>query len=208
MYAMSKRWIGVIAVVLLALAPCSCETQEQPQEAKQEQEQEQPQDPSEQEGDEGGDEETQSSTLSMEGLRKIDVDTSTDDGGHGRKKVSLLGDSITTYQGYTPYPNNYQYPKSAYTDFTGVDKTWWYRLIYEKMQDAELEVNSSYTGTCVQNTTDKGHPGDGFLQRYVELGNPDVILINGGTNDSWSYKLPVGNLHFSLLTNLPRLTTC
>ena len=116
-------------------------------------------------------------------------------------KVSLLGDSITTYQGYTPYSNNYQYPKSGYTGFDSVTKTWWHQLIYKKMKDAGLEVNSSYTGTCVQNTTSVGHPGLGFLQRYSELGNPDVIIVNGGTNDSWSFKLPVGSLDFSIATD-------
>lgn len=117
------------------------------------------------------------------------------------KRVSLLGDSITTYQGYTPYPNNYQYPKSSYTDFTSVTQTYWYQIIYNKMSGAILEVNSSYTGTCVQNTTDKGHPGYGFLQRYVELGYPDIILINGGTNDAWSFSLPVGELNFNFATD-------
>ena len=118
-----------------------------------------------------------------------------------KKKVSILGDSISTYQGFTPYPNNYQYPKAAYTDFTSVSQTWWHQIIYDKMTDAKLEVNSSYTGTCVQETTDRGHPGYGFLHRYVELGDPDVILVNGGTNDAWSYHLPVGTLDFSKATD-------
>lgn len=73
-----------------------------------------------------------------------------------KKKVSILGDSISTFQGYTPYPNNYQYPKGSYTDFTSVTQTWWHQLIFDKMTDATLEVNSSYTGTCVQETTSQG----------------------------------------------------
>ncbi len=117
-----------------------------------------------------------------------------------KKKVSLLGDSITTYKGYTCYPGNGQYPNGNYADFTSVTQTYWYQLIYNKMSNATLEVNSAFTGTCVQNTTSKGHPGYGFLQRYVDLGHPDVILINGGTNDAWSYALPVGSLDFSLET--------
>lgn len=118
-----------------------------------------------------------------------------------KTKVSILGDSISTYQGFTPYPSNYQYPKGSYTDFTSVSQTWWHQIIYDKMTGAKLEVNSSYTGTCVQETTEKGHPGYGFLHRYAELGDPDVILINGGTNDSWSYSLPVGTLDFSIATD-------
>lgn len=118
-----------------------------------------------------------------------------------RRKVSILGDSISTYQGFTPYPSNYQYPKGSYADFTSVSMTWWHQIIYDKMTDARLEVNSSYTGTCVQETTDKGHPGYGFLHRYAELGDPDVILVNGGTNDAWSFSLPVGTLDFSIATD-------
>lgn len=120
--------------------------------------------------------------------------------GSSKKRVSLLGDSITTYKGYTLYPGNGQYPNANYSDFTSVSQTWWYQLIYNKMSHAVLEANSSYTGTCVQNTTSKGHPGYGFLQRYVDLGRPDVILVNGGTNDAWSYGLPAGSLDFTLAT--------
>ena len=123
------------------------------------------------------------------------------DAGTAKLRVSILGDSISTYQGYTPYPSNYQYPNASYADFTSVTQTWWHQLIYQKMDNACLEVNSSYTGTCVQETTDKGHPGLGFLHRYAELGDPDLIFINGGTNDSWSYHLPVGTLDFSLATS-------
>ena len=117
-----------------------------------------------------------------------------------KKKVSLLGDSITTYQGWTAYPNNYEYPKaSSYPDFTSVTQTWWYQLIYQKMSSAVLEVNSSYCGTQIQDHASQGHPGYGFLQRYVDLGNPDIILINGGTNDI-SRDLPMGSLDFSIPT--------
>ena len=118
-----------------------------------------------------------------------------------KKRVSFLGDSITTYKGYTLFPTNGQYPNANYTDFTSVTQTYWYQIIYNKMTNAVLEANSSHTGTCVQNTTSKGHPGFGFLNRYADLGNPDVIFINGGTNDSWSYKLPVGTLDFTIDTD-------
>lgn len=116
----------------------------------------------------------------------------------GPVKVALIGDSITTWKGYTPYPNNYQYPKSSYTDLTSVEQSYWWKLIYEKMPSAELDVNTSYTGTCVQEHDSKGHPGYCFLRRYDDMNDPDVVLINGGTNDSWSYKLPVGELNFDL----------
>lgn len=113
-------------------------------------------------------------------------------------KIALIGDSITTWKGYTPYPNNYQYPKSSYTDLTSVEQSYWWKLIYEKMPSAELDVNTSYTGTCIQEHNSKGHPGYCFLRRYDDMENPDVVLINGGTNDSRSYELPVGSHNFDL----------
>lgn len=118
-----------------------------------------------------------------------------------KKRVSLLGDSITTYKGYTLFPSNGQYPNNNYSDFTSVTQTYWYQLIYDRMTNAVLEANSSHTATCIQNTVKNGYPGYGFLNRYADLGNPDVIFINGGTNDSWSFKLPVGTLDFSIATN-------
>jgi lysophospholipase L1-like esterase len=64
------------------------------------------------------------------------------------------------------------------------------------MSNAELDVNSSYCGSTVQDNAAKGKPS--FISRYADLRNPDIILINGGTNDSWSYRLPVGTLNFDL----------
>ena len=115
-----------------------------------------------------------------------------------KTRVSLLGDSITTFKGYTLFPSNGQYPNSS--DFTSVTQTYWYQLIYDKLTNAVLEANSSHTATCVQNTVKDGYPGYGFLNRYADLGNPDIIFINGGTNDSWTYKLPVGTLDFNIST--------
>ena len=118
-----------------------------------------------------------------------------------KTRVSFIGDSITTYKGYTLFPSNGQYPNGNYSDFTSVTQTYWYQLIYDKMNNAVLEANSSHTATCVQNTVKNGYPGYGFLNRYADLGNPDVIFINGGTNDSWSFNLPVGTLDFSIATD-------
>ncbi len=113
-----------------------------------------------------------------------------------KKRVAILGDSISTFQDWSNNVSNYQYPKSGvYEDFK-VQDTYWYQLIYQKMSNAELDVNSSYCGSTVQNNASKGKPS--FISRYSDLRSPDVILINGGTNDSWSYKLPLGTLDFDL----------
>lgn len=120
------------------------------------------------------------------------------DAASSKTRVSFIGDSITSYKGYTLFPSNGQYPSG---NVTSVTQTYWYQLVYDRMTDAVIEANSSHTATCVQNTVKNGYPGYGFLNRYADLGNPDVIFINGGTNDSWSFKLPVGALDFNLDIN-------
>ncbi|MCR4565870.1 MAG: hypothetical protein K5651_07260 [Bacteroidales bacterium] len=118
------------------------------------------------------------------------------DGGYSPSasiRVGIIGDSISTFQGYSG--GSYQYPKAEYESFT-VQDTWWHQLIYSKMSGACLDINTSNCGSTVQKHESKGQPS--FLDRYSKLVSPTVILINGGTNDSWSYRLPLGSLDFSL----------
>lgn len=117
-----------------------------------------------------------------------------------KTKVGLLGDSISTFTGWTPYPKGNGYPLAKWPDVTTVDQVYWHILIYKKMTDCDLDVNSAYSGSCLMNTTTYGYPGRSFLQRYVDLKNPDIILINGGTNDCSYGKgtLPMGKLDFDL----------
>jgi len=117
-----------------------------------------------------------------------------------KTKVGLLGDSISTFTGWTPYPKGNGYPLAKWPDVTTVDQVYWHILIYKKMTNCELDVNSAYSGSCLMNTTTYGYPGRSFLQRYVDLKNPDIILINGGTNDCsyGSGSLPMGKSNFDL----------
>lgn len=115
-------------------------------------------------------------------------------------KFAIFGDSISTFkdyiQGYTTYyPYN---PNSESNTVDSVDKTYWMKLI-NKFDGASLAINISYSGSCVsyaQDTYTCSSSGKAnklaarqtrcFLERYKEhpdLGNPDVILLYGGTND-------------------------
>ncbi len=117
-----------------------------------------------------------------------------------KKRVSIIGDSISTFSGWiasskvgskactTHYPNT----SNTACDVLTVDKTWWYRLIYNKMKNAQFEMNiSSGNTTVVKNTTATSYSSQywynwDFCTRfigYAGVGNPDVILIHGGTND-------------------------
>jgi lysophospholipase L1-like esterase len=108
------------------------------------------------------------------------------------KRVSIIGDSISSFAGYIPAGYNYHYP-CADGSVTRVEQTYWWQLIYNKMKNARLDVNMSYSGTAVANSDDavarlKDHwVNNSFVQRYILLGgigDPDIVVIHGGTNDS------------------------
>lgn len=54
------------------------------------------------------------------------------------KKISILGDSISTFSGYIPSGNAAWYPRG---EITSVKDTWWYQLIQQ--QEATLGINES-----------------------------------------------------------------
>ena len=112
----------------------------------------------------------------------------------GKKlRVSIIGDSISTFAGWVPNGYGCHYPKDQEGyDVNSVDKTWWHRLIYHYLPSARLDMNLSYAGTTVvkNSAEDSGnyYYGKDFCARYIEcggMGRPDVIFIHGGTNDCW-----------------------
>lgn len=94
------------------------------------------------------------------------------------KKISIIGDSIDTYDqaGYKIDGYNMYYPKWTVTD---VNKTWWKQLI--DASGATLEVNASYSGGRV---TDTRNPYPDLYVRTALIGSPDVVIISLGLNDS------------------------
>lgn len=117
------------------------------------------------------------------------------------KKISILGDSVSTYQGYTtPDGVFYDLFAAAMAEMRGVDDTWWMRVI--RGLGGQLEVNNSFSSTTVAGedqyiapATAAGHMTDSFHRspnylsgcsdrRTAGLGHPDVILIYMGTNDA------------------------
>lgn len=115
-------------------------------------------------------------------------------------RVGILGDSISTFKGwlaneeYDPfYPDSdpnvgSEDPVLAAKAVDSAEKTWWYRLIYNYMKDAELDVNSSWQGTRIVHEQKKGYASRnlmdaGFIDRCLDFKEPDVIFIHGGTND-------------------------
>lgn len=116
-----------------------------------------------------------------------------------QKKISILGDSYSTFYGYVVPAGNacwYGVPgEKKENDVKQVEETWWYRFIDE--HGYKLECNNSYSGATICHTGyDKADFSDrSFVTRMDSLGNPDIIFIFGGTNDSWAGS-PIGHFQY------------
>ena len=100
------------------------------------------------------------------------------------KLVSILGDSVSTFQGYNPrgYSVFYDTYMQRENGLKSVSDTWWARVI--QSMDARLCVNNSYSGSKV---TGDSFPAAACEERLKNLGTPteqpDTILIYAGFND-------------------------
>jgi hypothetical protein len=123
------------------------------------------------------------------------------------QKISILGDSYSTFEGYMANDTNAiwyfkadnpQHNKK--NDVTKVEETWWHQLI-NTTKGYSLEVNNSYSGATICYTgyskgneprvpiaalsSHRDYSNRSFVNRSNTLGNPDIILVCGATNDSW-----------------------
>lgn len=110
-------------------------------------------------------------------------------GAQSRLRVSVLGDSYSTFQGYIPEGNESWYFTQADTSRTDVDnvtQTWWWQVISQA--GYLIEKNESYSGATISyyGYNDEDYSARAFVTRLPRLGSPDVLLIFGCTNDSWT----------------------
>ena len=99
------------------------------------------------------------------------------------KKVSVIGDSISTFRGYIPFKYSAYYPRADGT-FISVEDMYWYQLIYKHMTNARLERNIAYSGSWV--TKADTSKDTYFAKRFIDqngVGDADIVIIHGGTND-------------------------
>jgi len=102
------------------------------------------------------------------------------------KKLTICGDSISTYEGYIPAAYNDFYP--AGTDIDDVSKTWWMQVIQKT--GMTLCSNASSSGSTVSG--DLNDPVGFCYGSSVRLNDlqgsdgssPDIILVLGGANDA------------------------
>ena len=111
------------------------------------------------------------------------------------KKVSILGDSYSTFKDYNPEGYAPFYP-DANNDVKDVEQTWW--SLYIKANGYQLEKNNSWGGTTICGTGyfRRDASASAFTSRVDLLGEPDIIFVFGGTNDAWAGS-PVGEYQYS-----------
>lgn len=100
------------------------------------------------------------------------------------RRVSILGDGISTYRGYNPegYPIFYTDRQCMRTGMYSETDTWWVKLI-GNMQ-AQLVMNNSCAGSCVSgNSTLSGNNDNRLYRLFSDTGSPDVILVAMGMGD-------------------------
>lgn len=99
-------------------------------------------------------------------------------------KISVLGDGISTFEGYTPKVGSFYSPSYvSYSGFDTVEGTWWMQAI--KKLGGEYLRNNSFAGSYVSY---KGHYSAALPGRIRDLAtedaSPDMILVYTGTNDA------------------------
>lgn len=111
-------------------------------------------------------------------------------------KVSIIGDSISSYEGWIPTGYARAYPDNDTVD--NVNKMWWKRLI--DMSGMELCVNAAWSGSRVSGNllTDQTAKPACSNQRIADLTNPttgekpNIVICFIGTND-WSSGIDIGD---------------
>lgn len=110
-------------------------------------------------------------------------------------KVSVMGDSYSTFRGTMPQGYAVFYP-SPICEVTSVEQMWWHLFITEN--GYELDKNNSYSGSTISNSgyNKEDYSDRSFVARMNEIGSPDILFIFGGTNDDW-VPAPMGEYKYS-----------
>lgn len=110
------------------------------------------------------------------------------------KKISIMGDSYSAYEGFSTVA---YYPR---LDVTSVKDMWWYPFTHREGYKQEKIV--VWSGSTICGT---GYDGADFMYnafcgaRLKSLGHPDIVAICGATNDSWAGS-PIGSYKYSQWT--------
>ena len=107
-------------------------------------------------------------------------------------RVSIFGDSYSTFEGYIPAthepwyaPEGSRFAKDQ-NDVRRVEETWWWQVV--QTMGYRLETNNSWSGSTVGyfGYQNENYQPRSFNTRVAYLGEPDIILCCCATNDSWT----------------------
>lgn len=102
-------------------------------------------------------------------------------------KFSVLGDSFSAFEGTVDPDSNdvYYYERIG---VTSAEQMWWHKVATAK--EWTLEKNNSFSGSLMCNywgfNAGPYYKPYSFINRMDNLGNPDVIFIQGGANDVYN----------------------
>lgn len=102
-------------------------------------------------------------------------------------KLSILGDSISTFDGYIPTDYNIFYPGSG--DISTVEKTWWWQVMNKTGMELNANASSSNTTITGDSLDTTGSAPGCSTKRMIDLtpGDdgpaPDILIVFMGTND-------------------------
>ena len=108
------------------------------------------------------------------------------------KLMSVLGDSITTFENFVPSSDYNPFYMAGNHDVSSAAETWWGRVLIEK--GWKLSTDNAWGGSQVSATSGQYITSAMCNTRCQDLargGTPDVIVILGGTND-FGHGVPVG----------------
>lgn len=127
----------------------------------------------------------------VEGARREEAE----DSGTAAMKLSILGDSISTFDGWIPEGYACFFPMDG--DVSNVEQTWWKMVLKDK--NMELCANSSSAGsTCIGDSSsiDSIQYGCSEGRIWDLIGSngafPDIIIVYMGTND-FLKAIPLGD---------------
>lgn len=117
-------------------------------------------------------------------------------------KISILGDSISTFVGFSPNNWNPYYPTYG-PDVDSLDKMW-FSIVADAI-DGTVLASASWgaSGVCGNSEDSTGNVGSSLARIEALSANgadPDIIFIEMGTND-WSSNRDIGN--FTESSELP-----
>lgn len=116
------------------------------------------------------------------------------------RKLSILGDSISTYAGVSSGVGVKNKTTVNNRDFFGtgiydvsLEDTWWMRAAHALQM--EILVNNAYSGSCLLYERLDSMPA--YMERCVNLHSddgeePDIIAVYMGTNDCWFFSDTLG----------------